>query len=244
MKLQDNLIELRKQKGYSQEELAYQLGVSRQSVSKWESGLSTPELDRLVEIADLYKVSLDELVRGEKPEQKEFYISDEQLTRIVRKSREYEYKSKFTIFGVPLIHVNIGRGRKVAKGIFAFGNIAIGIFALGGIGIGLIGLGGIGMGLLAIGGLSIGGLSFGGVSIGIVAVGGFAMGVYSIGGFAVATEVAVGGRASGFVAIGASPSGQYIIKTSGQVNTKEVYDALSQLPVTIPEWIKGLISIY
>lgn len=39
MKLQDNLIQLRKQKGCSQEELAYQLGVSRQSVSKWESGV-------------------------------------------------------------------------------------------------------------------------------------------------------------------------------------------------------------
>ena len=50
MKLQENLIRLRKQKGLSQEELAYQLGISRQSVSKWESGTSVPELERLVEI--------------------------------------------------------------------------------------------------------------------------------------------------------------------------------------------------
>lgn len=40
MKLNENLMKLRKQKGYSQEELAYQLGVSRQSISKWESGVS------------------------------------------------------------------------------------------------------------------------------------------------------------------------------------------------------------
>ncbi|WP_270526539.1 helix-turn-helix transcriptional regulator [Longibaculum muris] len=65
MKLQENLIRLRKQKGLSQEELAYQLGISRQSVSKWESGTSVPELERLVEISELYGVSLDELVKGE-----------------------------------------------------------------------------------------------------------------------------------------------------------------------------------
>lgn len=244
MKLQDNLIRLRKQKGYSQEELAYQLGISRQSVSKWESGISIPELDRLVEIADLYEVSLDELVRGETSLKQEFYISDEQLTRVVRKSREYEYKSKFQIFGLPLVHVNVGRGKKVAKGIFAFGNIAIGLFALGGLAFGVIGLGGIGLGLLAVGGISIGGLSIGGFALGIIAIGGMSVGVYAIGGFAIASEVAIGGKAIGNVAIGTSPSGRYIIKTSGQVNTKEVYDALMQLPVSIPDWIKSLISIY
>lgn len=48
----DNLNKYRKQKGLSQEELAFRLGVSRQSVSKWESGQSTPELERIIEIAD------------------------------------------------------------------------------------------------------------------------------------------------------------------------------------------------
>ena len=66
MKLYENLSSLRKQKGYSQEEFAYLLGVSRQSVSKWESGASIPELERLVEIANIFEVSLDELVKGEK----------------------------------------------------------------------------------------------------------------------------------------------------------------------------------
>ncbi|MEG0276015.1 MAG: helix-turn-helix transcriptional regulator [Coprobacillus sp.] len=244
MKLQDNLIKLRKQKGYSQEELAYQLGISRQSVSKWESGVSLPELDRLVEIADLYEVSLDELVRGETSLKQEVHISDEQLRRVVRRSRDYEYKSQIQIFGLPLVHVNLGRGKKVAKGIFAFGNIAIGVFALGGIGIGLIGLGGFALGLLALGGMSIGGLSLGGISIGIIAIGGLSVGVYAIGGFAFASEVAIGGRASGNIAIGAIPSGRYIIETSSQVNTKEVHDAIMQLPVSLPGWLESLFSIY
>ena len=45
MMFNDNLNQYRKQKGLSQEELAFRLGVSRQSVSKWESGQSTPELE-------------------------------------------------------------------------------------------------------------------------------------------------------------------------------------------------------
>ncbi|MEG0366635.1 MAG: helix-turn-helix transcriptional regulator [Coprobacillus sp.] len=244
MKLQDNLIQLRKQKGYSQEDLAYQLGVSRQSVSKWESGVSVPELDRLVEIADFYDVSLDELVRGEAHLKQEFQISDEQLTRVVRKARDYEYKSKMQIFGIPLIHVNVGRGRKVAKGIFAFGNIAIGLFAMGGLGIGAVGLGGVGVGLLAIGGVSVGALALGGFTLGIIAIGGISIGIYAMGGLACASEVAIGGKAIGNVAIGASPTGRYVIETSAQVNTREVYEAINQLPVSIPGWIKDLISIY
>ena len=55
----DNLNKYRKQKGLSQEELAFRLGVSRQSVSKWESGQSTPELELIIEIADLFGISLD-----------------------------------------------------------------------------------------------------------------------------------------------------------------------------------------
>ena len=54
MMFNDNLNKYRKQKGLSQEELAFRLGVSRQSVSKWESGQSTPELERIIEIADLF----------------------------------------------------------------------------------------------------------------------------------------------------------------------------------------------
>ena len=51
----------RKALGLSQEELAQRMGVSRQSVTKWETGLSAPDLDRLVELADTLGVSLDYL---------------------------------------------------------------------------------------------------------------------------------------------------------------------------------------
>lgn len=65
MELGTRILRLRAEKGLSQEELAEALGVSRQSVSKWENGASVPELDKLVQLSELFGVSLDELVRGE-----------------------------------------------------------------------------------------------------------------------------------------------------------------------------------
>lgn len=58
MELAEKIMELRKRKGYSQEELAHQMNVSRQSVSKWEAGQSTPELERLIELAELFDVKI------------------------------------------------------------------------------------------------------------------------------------------------------------------------------------------
>jgi len=56
---------LRREQGMLQDELAEALGVSRQSVSKWETDAAVPELDRLLQLSDLFGVTLDELVRGE-----------------------------------------------------------------------------------------------------------------------------------------------------------------------------------
>lgn len=58
----NRLYELRKSRGYSQDELADMLGVSRQAISKWERGESSPDTDNLIALARLYGVSLDELV--------------------------------------------------------------------------------------------------------------------------------------------------------------------------------------
>ena len=68
MEFNNKLYELRKQKGFSQEELANRLNVSRQTISKWEVGESTPDMEKLIAISDLFEISLDELVKGEKPE--------------------------------------------------------------------------------------------------------------------------------------------------------------------------------
>jgi len=64
MALPENLQYIRSQAGITQEQLAEQLDVSRQSVSKWESGTSFPEMDTLLRLCDLYDVNLDTLLRG------------------------------------------------------------------------------------------------------------------------------------------------------------------------------------
>ncbi len=63
MKLQDKIIDLRKRRGYSQEELADRLDVSRQAVSKWESGTSVPDLSRIIAMSELFGVSTDYLLK-------------------------------------------------------------------------------------------------------------------------------------------------------------------------------------
>lgn len=65
MELGKNICRLRTGLGLSQEELASRLGVSRQSVSKWETGTATPELDKVAALARLFGVTIDELVLGE-----------------------------------------------------------------------------------------------------------------------------------------------------------------------------------
>ncbi len=63
MALSEKLYELRKKSGLSQEQLAEQLGVSRQAVSKWESGRAVPESDTLISISQYFNVTLDYLMK-------------------------------------------------------------------------------------------------------------------------------------------------------------------------------------
>ena len=69
MTLAEKILSLRTQRGMSQDDLAEKLEVSRQSVSKWETAQSTPDLDKIIKLADLFGTTVDELVRdGERPQ--------------------------------------------------------------------------------------------------------------------------------------------------------------------------------
>ena len=68
MILAEKIIKLRKQKGWSQEDLALQMGVSRQSVSKWESMSSLPDLDKIIKLSNLFGVSTDYLLKDDMEE--------------------------------------------------------------------------------------------------------------------------------------------------------------------------------
>ena len=65
MKFNEKLIMLRKQHNLSQEQVAEKLKVARQTISKWELGETTPEMDKLIMISELYNITLDELMKEE-----------------------------------------------------------------------------------------------------------------------------------------------------------------------------------
>ena len=67
MNIADRIQYLRKQKGFSQEELADKVGVSRQSVSKWESEQSTPDLEKIIILSDIFDVTTDYILKGIEP---------------------------------------------------------------------------------------------------------------------------------------------------------------------------------
>lgn len=131
----DKLSALRREQNYTQEQLADLLGVSRQSVSKWESGAAYPETEKLIRLSTLFNCSLDYLLRDAPREAAAALTAPQQAEAAPDAAGGrfvvtvpypcYERKSRRQLFGMPLYHVNIGPGR-VAKGFFAVGLIAAG----------------------------------------------------------------------------------------------------------------------
>ena len=198
MTFQERLITLRKQQGLSQEQLGYELGVTRQTVSKWELGVTTPEMDKLIQLSDFFHISIDELVGHTSPEP----ASKAPETDYAQTAREihyvpyhwhYEYKSRLSIFGLPLVHINVGRwfpGQKFcrARGVLAIGGFAFGLFA----------------------------------------VGGCAIGIYSIGGLAVAQKIAAGGAAYAPIAIGDAASGEIVFDINSPISPEVIRQVILQ----------------
>ena len=106
MKFEEKLIQLRKARGLSQEALAEQLGVSRQAVSRWELGETTPDLANLKQLSELYGVSADYLIHDE-------YASDEDLPKVKETAKAFKEKenAKSKIFiGLAIMWFFIGFG--------------------------------------------------------------------------------------------------------------------------------------
>lgn len=74
MKLADQLTKLRKSHDYTQEDIAKKLNISKQAISKWESGRGYPDMDNLVILSELYSVTLDELIKGDEMFQKKIKV--------------------------------------------------------------------------------------------------------------------------------------------------------------------------
>jgi len=252
MQFHDKLQKLRKEKGLSQETLADMLGVSRQAVSKWESGQTYPETDKLIALSDVFGVTVDSLIKDGDLQEDGGNTDSAPFWRT--RGMVYEYKSKRTLFGLPLVHIHFGRGFKKAKGVIAIGVIAQGFISIGLVSIGLLSIGTFSFGLisigalavsllLAIGSISIGTFSIGAIAFGIFTLGAVSIGVYSIGALSVASRIAVGYHAYAPIAVGRTASGvwEFINTSAGSgfsaVSAEEVRQAiLTEFPNT-QNWI-------
>jgi len=102
MSFQEKLQVLRKEKGLSQENLAESIGISRQAVARWEAGLSYPDLDKLISLSNLFKISIDKLVKDYDQncclceEKSEEYGSNESLINFLCKAKKATFAGKGT----------------------------------------------------------------------------------------------------------------------------------------------------
>lgn len=231
MTLGEKIYKLRTEQGLSQETFGDKLGVSRQSVSKWETDQSVPEPDKIVAISELFGVSTDYLLKataseisrnaqnitdsiqnpsGNVPGAEEETPLEDSMLRIEYRPgqrRLFEYKSKKMIGSLPLVH--IGRRAKgvIAIGFVAQGWLSLGLASMGGISVGIVSLGllslaTISFGLVAIGSFAFGVLSMGAIAVGIFSMGALTFGQFAFGAAAHGTQVAIGDVASGKVALG------------------------------------------
>ena len=237
MQFSDKLTELRRRRGLSQEQLADFLGVTRQSVSKWESGTAMPELGKLIALSDLFSVTVDALVkeqldlpdpdRAVDMEENRAARLEAKMDDLTRYMRGYSYDSKKQLFGLPLVSNRLTRrgfwGRdSVAKGIIAIGNTAVGVVAVGACSVGLFSIGALSVGLLSLGALSAGVGALGAVAVGIAAFGSCAVGVYAGGVAAAGKEIAVGVAALGETAVGQEAAGEHTLLWGAGLTRPEV----------------------
>ena len=244
---------LRKQKGMSQEELGEKLGVSRQTISKWENGAAYPDMLNLITIKEYFGVRIDDMVSGESKTS----ADEEKKDNNEEKSSHFhcEYRSRLSVHGLPLLHINYGFGDYRAKGVVAIGNISSGVVSIGLVAKGIISVGVVSLGLLAIGVLSLaafavgcvaaGIISIAGIAVGVMTLGGLAFGIVSIGGCAAASHVAVGGVAIGPIAVGFIVNGddtvviqslqELSLVTAGKINDL-INSRFPELPFFLRDW--------
>ena len=248
----DKLSALRREQNYTQEQLADLLGVSRQSVSKWESGAAYPETEKLIRLSTLFNCSLDYLLRDAPREAAAAPTAPHQAEAAPDAAGGrfvvtvpypcYERKSRRQLFGMPLYHVNIGPGR-VAKGFFAVGLIARGVVSVGLISIGFVSVGLISIGLLALGLDAVGLIAMGGVAIGAVALGAAALGLFAAG--AAGRFAALGSSADGPISIGTVEAlGGDIFRKLGTLSPQEKHRVLRLLDETAPVWLRWAAALF
>ena len=115
IKLADRLVALRKENGYSQEVLAEKLGLSRQSISKWERAEASPDTDNLIALAQVYNMTLDELLgNDESTPKKETKVKEKTpMTNAQIKGKKLMKIMPIISIAVVVVYVLVGFAAKI-----------------------------------------------------------------------------------------------------------------------------------
>ncbi len=124
MTLGEKIVQLRSQKNWSQGDLADALDISRQSVSKWETDASIPELDKLLKLSELFGVTLDELVHGEDVSKKDSETAAQSMPTFFAQQETPEREKRQTITGTVLLCTGAAL---VILSLLLAGNLLIGL---------------------------------------------------------------------------------------------------------------------
>lgn len=259
MSLGEKIAKQRRRQNYTQEQLAELLGVSRQSVSKWESDTACPETEKLVRMGKLFGCSMDYLLNDGITE--ENGRGDEQPSAsfpgLLR-----ERKSEKTVMGMPLYH--IGRNARGffalglnARGVFAVGLLArgvvsLGLLSIGAVSVGLLALGLVGLGCFALGGLALGAVALGvlaggAISVGVFAFGALSVGCFSCGALAIGRYAALGDRARAMIAVGRTEAAGTVFRCyADEMTGGDLSRILRWLDGNVPgylSWAKNLFRL-
>ena len=266
MTLGEKLSKLRKEYNYTQEQLADILGVSRQSISKWESDIAFPETDKLIKIGKLFECSMDYLLNDEITEKSGIHTNDaipafEKIHAAIKRQCR-ERKSEKIVFGMPLYHIGrdargffaIGlkaRGAFAvglrARGIVSLGLFSFGIISIGLLSIGLLSIGTLVLGLMSVGSIALGLFAIGAISIGVVSIGALSVGCFSSGALAIGQYAAVGDHAHGMIALGETVAKGSVYESVGPLTEADwthFHELLDTHTPSYLSWAKGIFKLF
>lgn len=247
----EKLSRLRREHNYTQEQLADILGVTRQSVSKWESDMVYPETEKLVRLSKLFGCSMDYLVNEDESEKAPHTAEMRNISDILKKIFR-ERKSEKTVMGMPLYHVGrnahgfFAVGYKasgvfalglLARGVFSAGLLSLGIVSVGLLALGMLAVGTAALGLLAVGTIALGLFAIGAISVGVVAVGALSVGMFSAGALAVGEYIAVGDHAYAMIAVGESVAEGSEYSAVCRLETMDTERICTLLDTLVPGWL-------
>lgn len=128
MNIGEKIYNLRKKKNMSQEELASVLNVSRQTISKWETGESNPDIDKIVPLCNFFEISTDEFLKDRD------IVYEKNLTKEKKKNKALTFSLCLIIFGVMMILVILLEETEISEGIIGaiimFGITLIGVLLI------------------------------------------------------------------------------------------------------------------